>query len=264
VVIAGALPAPAGAVNVATGFDAGAEAWYSGNRAGHAAGTVDYHPTGGNPGGYISGSDDESSESLRWDFVAPDFSAWTGDLSANYGGTLSYDVRHTAAANRNSVATFYNFDGGGMELLGELGPPPSGTGWNHYAFTLSESAPGWQFIGFSPAVQRPATAGDFAAVLSNVGLVQVTGDFSFGVGQITDVDNVCLIEPGQTCPAATTPPPGGGGGGGDNAACDDAKAKLKKAKAKLKKLKQQHASKAKIKKAKKKVKKAKQAVEDAC
>ena len=270
IALVGAVPATAGAVNVASGFDTGVDGWRSANRATAGTyGTVDYHPTGGNPGGYISGSDDEPApDDYRWDLAAASAGPFTGNLSANYGGTLSYDVRHTAAANRESAVIIGSFANGGSALRGTLGPAPSGSDWNHYAYLLNETASGWTYIDFSPMAEHSATAGEFAEVLGSVGYLQLSADFSFDVGQTTDIDNICLIEPGQTCPAATEPSPTGGGGGGgtttDDGACDAAKKKLAKAKAKLKQLRQDDASDGKVDKAKKKVKKAKAKVKKEC
>jgi hypothetical protein len=78
-----------------------------------------------------------------------------------------------------------------------------------------------------------------------------------------DGDGDGVPDPSDACPTQA-----GTGADGcpaiDAAACDKAKAKLKRAKAKLKKLKASDAPKAKIAKAKKRVKQAKKAVKAAC
>ena len=66
---------------ISSNFDAGTDGW----SFVHDASTLDWHSTGGNNGGWISGNDDYA----LWYFVAPQ--KFNGDLTSYYGGQIKWD-----------------------------------------------------------------------------------------------------------------------------------------------------------------------------
>lgn len=90
--VLGLMIGSAQAVQVASTFDdagAGVDGWTAvGDPVG---GAPVYQATGGNPGGYAQVTDQGAGLVMYW--VAP--AKFTGDLSAYFGGTLSYDMRQT-------------------------------------------------------------------------------------------------------------------------------------------------------------------------
>src|SRR5688500_4666332 len=94
--------ARADAIAVST-FDTGGEGWnaVSINNSGVLSGThtVTWNSTGGNPGGHISRIDPQSGSIVY--FNAP--SKFLGDVSAAYGGTLGYEVRHSGGTLYNAA-----------------------------------------------------------------------------------------------------------------------------------------------------------------
>jgi hypothetical protein len=189
------LPATANAIVVNNPFNADAQNWQvaGDNTCFNAA----LHPpvwesTGGNPGGNISGTDGDSEECF-WSFYAPIASGQ--NRLANYGGTLSVDVRHSTTADRN--ITIYIVDGDGNALANDSASPPAANTWTTFAVPLSETSPGnpWSYQADGAESFVAATQANFFEVLQNVQYFSVLGDLSSAItGGTTRLDNFVLTE----------------------------------------------------------------------
>jgi hypothetical protein len=277
-----ALPGGAFAVNASSTFDTSDEGWSMYSEAcANDFNSPTYLPTGGNPGGFIRGADTEPSgpeDQCVWGAFAP--GGFTGNLTANYGGTLSYDLRNSSPSSQfGGGYALFAADQSSIQNIGSTGPPSAGA-WTDYSFTLTEDDPGAIYYDSTFTPVGPPTQAQYLSVLSQVAALIVIGDLdSTSQGESTDFDNVLLDEPGSEpldsdgdgvpnasddCPAVAGPASNGGCPVATNTDCADAKAALKKAKRKLRKLKRNDAPARKIRRAKKRVRRAKKRVAEAC
>jgi hypothetical protein len=193
-----ALPGGAFAVNASSTFDTGDEGWtLAGTSDCMTTGvTPDYSGAGGNPGGYISGTDGEPGpgDECLWGFQ--EGTVFAGDMSANYGGTLSYDL--LTAANTSEVGggfAIYDSEGNSIQVVGTTEPPAPGM-WTTYSFELTENEPGVAHFDSTFTPTQPPTLEQYLDVLADVQSIILLGDLSFSsVGETTDIDNVFLSEP---------------------------------------------------------------------
>jgi hypothetical protein len=280
-----ALPAGAGAANLASGFDLGDEGWRI--RDNHVNWNITEAPewvsSGGNPGGFIRVRD--AYEPVLWQAQAP--LAWRGNKSADYGGGISFQVRH-AAPDLGPGVSIHSYQAGLLSY--DFAAKPSG--WRSYSAPLSEADQCWTF--HSPAnlsEPRLATRQDFLAVLGDIDELSVRAELGVGIGDVGELDNIRLSEApsgdlrgcapppdsdgdgtpdeNDACPTQFGIPPLGGcpppsgslpavGGPPVTVACEKAKAKLVKARGKLKKAgskKQKAKARQNVKKLKAKLKK---------
>jgi hypothetical protein len=142
----------------------------------------DWHPAGGNPGGYLSSTDQDPNG--WYQFSAP--SKFLGDKSQAYGGRLSFDLTETATSEDNSG--YGLILAGGGETLYQTGMVmPSTTGWSHYDVPLQEGS-SWR-LNSEFGVQ--ATSTDFQSVLDSLTAVYILGDWNSGPDTCS-VDNVAM------------------------------------------------------------------------
>ncbi len=195
-----ALPASASASALTHSFDANDQGWRSVRTAACDAfvlKTPIYSGTGGNPNGHISDEDNAQVfggvDDCLWYFFAP--ATVSGNLRANYGGTVAYDLRHPAGADHGGQIEIYDQQGNG--LLGIKATPPAANTWTTYSFGLTETASGvsWFFYDASGNGDVPATNAHFFEVLSDVEDVLVLADLetSSNLG-ITQFDNFRLTD----------------------------------------------------------------------
>jgi hypothetical protein len=193
------ISASADAKNLSYTFDSSAQGWMSFNTdCQDPPSSPDWHASGGNPGGYVGDSDDETiygdGEQCFWFLAGP--VATTGNLLGNYGGTVSFDVKSpNTVTDLNIPAEAFFSDAEGNELIGEsAAPPPKGV-WQHYSFQIRETAPtAWTFID-SSGNNRPATQADFFEVLGDVAATGVLGDLLNGQSYYeTQFDNIALTD----------------------------------------------------------------------
>ena len=190
------VPSSASAANLLSTFGSGAEGWTTAQGGNPAS--IEFHASGGNPGGYVSETDEVQDDASLFVFVAPP--AWTGDLSANYGGTFSFDMQHTSA-DYSPVAAI--FAGNGDSIQAGAGNPPNNGTWTSYSLDVEVNA-GWQFI--TGGIDSPATEANIRAVLANAATVAILGDLDAGTtGGVARLDNPRFFEP--------PPPPDADGDG---------------------------------------------------
>lgn len=136
----------------------------------------------GNPPGSVFAIDITSG--AWWYFRAPD--ALLGNKSAAYGGTLSWQINCNARDASNNTIPDVVLIGAGMTLVYDL-PQPVVNVWHPYSVSLVETA-GWRISSFTGAVPTEA---QFRAVLANLTVMRLSGEFRTGADQAY-LDNVAL------------------------------------------------------------------------
>jgi hypothetical protein len=136
-------------------------------------------PAGGNPGGYVSNTDEALGET--WYFRAPD--SVLRALSAAEHGTLSYDLEQSA-----DEPGFLDDD---VVIVGPAGRlsyrfrSSPGITWTPFSVRLAASA-GWRWNW-----NRPATQEQMKSVLDNPTSLEIRGEYYTGP-DVGGLDNVVL------------------------------------------------------------------------
>jgi hypothetical protein len=139
-----------------------------------------FHRTGGNPGGFIETTDAAQGGIMYW--TAP--TKFLGDRGAAYAGTLSFDLRESAAGHQFDAADVI-IKGGGFRLTYDTAANP-GVDWTHYVVPLSET--GW-FNGADPA-----THAEMLSVLASLSRLLIRAEFASHT-EVDDLDNVVIKNP---------------------------------------------------------------------
>lgn len=167
---------------ISSNFNTDLEGWTG------TGGSVAYVATGGNGGGFLSQTDTEGGYMTVF---AP--SAFSGNLSAYFGGSLSFDAKNINNTAADLLApgpwfgtvTISGVSGTSKAFLSGMGagsPAPNGQ-WRNYAAPLSAAA--W--------------TGDLASVLSNVTGISVQLEFNEQIIEVAGFDNFAISnvpEPG--------------------------------------------------------------------
>lgn len=164
---------------VVSTFDADDEGWRITGDAQSGSALPTHHFTGGNPGGYISATDDVMGG--VWYYKAP--AAFHGDYTAAYGTQLGFGLKQSSLDNQFDSVDVY-LRGGGLELTYDT-PNNPGTDWTSYSLALTEVG-GWQLGGAAP------TQAQVLQVLGNVTDLQIRGEFVTG-SDIGSLDNVSMV-----------------------------------------------------------------------
>ena len=210
-VAACAAPAGAAGLNLTHTFDTNGQGWLFAGDANEVAATWD--GAAGAPPGSIKGTDtgnDNGSALAR--FIAP--AAFSGNLSASAGGTVSFDLAKSADASpgRTIVLSLVNFNFiATVVLVRQFIPVESMTSFHRYSAPL---VPGdWEacFIGDAPPcpIASPAV---FAGVLTELDEISLATDIIDGTGEAYHLDNFSISEPPVSAPATPAaaipaPPP---------------------------------------------------------
>jgi hypothetical protein len=150
-----------------------------------------WQATGGDPGGYYQWVDAATGADSY--FNAP--SKFLGDMSAYYGGSLTYSLQDTGD-NYNGVPDI-KLIGDGMELdFYDAGTPGITPSWGNFSATLTAS--GWETTGGSAA-----TTQEMDEVLGDLTQLEIRGEYVDG-GETGGIDNVVM----------STGSSGGGGASG--------------------------------------------------
>ena len=177
-VLGGACANAAGTVQ--SDFATGAEGWLLSGDATTSVPT--FVAAGGNPGGYLNGTD--RTVGGVWYWQAP--AKFLGDRSLSFNQTLAFDLRM-----RGSGPLFQDSDvrleGSGLSLRVDLLPVPQNLAWTTYAVALNESG-GWRVGSLSGVA---ATDAQIQQVLTNVGSLRIRGEFITGPDN-GDLDNVVM------------------------------------------------------------------------
>ena len=148
-----------------------------------------YVGSGGNPGGYITFDDPDSGGMERYGlFIAPNHLQ-----PADYGATVSFDLRSTATQLRPSRLGFvtFSFGGFGDGVICVLSAPTAS--YANYSFTVDADNPCWKRT-FS---DQDATPADIETALDESGQSFINADFGNGADEVTDLDNFAVqpLEP---------------------------------------------------------------------
>ena len=169
------------AVPISDTFDSGAGGWDVVNKA-----QLAYEPTGGNGGGYVSGTD-IPDVCCTWYFEAP--SRYKGDKSAYVGTVLRFDLKQSTLENPISGFKGYVWliASDGTTLFYDSGSHP-GTDWTSYQVRMDGGA-GWQ----NTTAGRAATPEDMRTVMGDLLYLRIRGEFSGStVPDVGGLDNVTL------------------------------------------------------------------------
>jgi hypothetical protein len=170
------------AASVSSTFTTGSEGWQVGdiNNLGQGFENATWHSSGGHPGGYVSATDDFNLNG----FFAP--STFTGNKSAFYGGTFSFDTSDSEI-NAGLAPALFLF-GNGQVI--SIGANPPATGFTHYSFTLTEAGFDY-YSGDYLQGTTPVSEAAFKAVLGNLTNVAIEADWHSGADLVA-LDNVVL------------------------------------------------------------------------
>jgi hypothetical protein len=152
-----------------------------------------FHPAGGNPGGYISTTDQDNGDLT---FSAP--AKFLGNVSGATG--LSYDLIYPVGAI-NYQPTDVILMGNGETLLWKSSPDiVPGPSWMsvHLDFVPSTE---WHVETSNGAL---ATAADFANVLGNLSGLFIRGEYTTGLIETPGLDNVTLAGVSTPVPEPST------------------------------------------------------------
>jgi Laminin B (Domain IV) len=175
--------------DIVSDFSTGAEGWQvvsfenltTDNFAVMATYNPTFNPTGGNPGGYISTSDQDNGDLT---FSAP--AKFLGDVSGATG--LSYDLIYPVGAI-NYQPTDVILMGNGETLLWKSSPDiMPGPSWMSVNLDFVPSTE-WH-VGTSNGAL--ATAADFGNVLGNLSGLFIRGEYTTGLIETPGLDNVNL------------------------------------------------------------------------
>jgi hypothetical protein len=180
----GAAGAPAGRTLIRNEFTASAEGWQIGEDTG--PGDPAFNPSGGHPGGCITGVDQALGET--WYFHAP--AAVLAALPKAVGGTLSYSLKQSG-----TIISLFDDD---IVIRGPAGrlsyrfKTAPGTDWTDFSVRLSADA-GWTWNW-----NRRATEAQIEAVLASPTRLDIRGEYVTG-DDMGSLDNFTLsAAPGST------------------------------------------------------------------
>lgn len=167
-------------------FDFNDEGWEVEDNADD--GIPSFSKSGGNPGGYIREVDNKSGDGWFW-MAPPKF---LGDMTAAYGGSLRFDLRHPTPGVEDPDPNFDVYlDGGGLRLRIDIGALPP-VDWKTYTVRVDESE-NW----LRRDTNQRATSTDMKQVLQSLSELRIRGDY-YGdpdFNDITHLDNVILRIP---------------------------------------------------------------------
>ncbi len=141
-----------------------------------------WQSTGGIPGGYLACPLDVKGDGF---FRAPN--AFHGNMSAAYGGSLSYDL--FAIIPSPWVMSDIYINGGGQAITFRQGNQPTNN-WQHFTASLREGQ-GWMVGTLYDTTGVAATADQIKAVLADVTDIRIRQEYAWGADS-SGIDNVVL------------------------------------------------------------------------
>ncbi|MCA0444591.1 MAG: T9SS type A sorting domain-containing protein [Bacteroidetes bacterium] len=165
---------------VYSGFDSDADGWQTTADARRFP-NPDYFSTGGNPGGFISATDNSSG--VYFYFSAP--AKFLGDQSGKIGENLFFDINVSHTGEANTALADVRLQGAGFDLLFDLGFPGVANQWLRYEIPLTFNG-GWKkttLAGSAP------TEAEFAQVMADLTLIQIRGEYTTSP-DVVGLDNV--------------------------------------------------------------------------
>lgn len=200
-VLLGTLSLPATHGGVFSSFSLGTEGWQAASipdtgpyRTPDFLSPVDHVLLGGTSGPYISVGDPDN---VTFWFDAP--AKFLGDQSANYGQSISFDIRHVPDSGAPWIDADIALISPTLVLVADLGANPPPNLWVSYSIGLTEAS-GWRINsldGPSP------TANQFQNLLDSLIAFRIRGEFTDGF-ETTSLDNVqfgAVPEPAESVAA---------------------------------------------------------------
>ena len=160
-------------------FDTGDEEWVCVSTLGNWW-SVTWSPTGGNPGGHVSGSDEDAG---AFGFGAP--AKFGGDKGDAYGQDLTFDIQTDVA---NPVGGWVGLEGNdGIQITCAYAAPAGPNAWYGRSVLLSE-ADAWFYVDGGD----PVTQADMVAILGDLEGLAIAAEFKEGLDETSRLDNVFM------------------------------------------------------------------------
>jgi hypothetical protein len=167
--------------NVCSRFESDDEGWKVSGDVKNAFAKPDYHEDGGNPGGYVSATDEATGGIWYWD--APE--KFLGSKGGALNKKLSFDLIQSDLNNQFDAPDVI-LQSDDQILVYKLPSHPD-TKWTSYTVDLTAEA-GWKKNDLSGT---PATKEDLKSVLSKLTNLRIRGEYVVGP-DVGSLDNVCL------------------------------------------------------------------------
>jgi hypothetical protein len=168
--------------NVFSYFEKNDEGWKVVGDVKNALSIPDYHATGGNPGGFLSATDEATGGVWYW--KAPE--KFLGSKGGALNKKLSFDLLQSDLNNQFDEPDVI-LESNDFILVYTLPSHPKTT-WTSFSILFSADA-GWKKD--SPA-GSPASEDDLKKVLSKLTNLKIRGEFINGP-DVGSIDNVCLF-----------------------------------------------------------------------
>jgi hypothetical protein len=188
VLVAGGLMSLAASSSFATiialsNFTTDTEDWLANN----GSQGLSWMQSGGSPGGFIQAKDADGGS--LWFFSAP--AKFVVQAPKAYGGSLLFDLR-VISVSPPTVESYADVqlvanDGSMVSYFGDFNPTPS---WASYVVPLVAND---SWVYGSTAAEGKATAEQMQAVLSNLAVIRIRGDYR-QKGEATGLDSVALVQ----------------------------------------------------------------------
>src|SRR4051812_2246147 len=190
-------------------FNGNNEGWLQSQNNGSTITSAGFQSSGGNPGGHLRAQD---SGTTGTETTCPDpgdcnlltfYSPVVPLLSANYGGTASFDLR--SSVNPAFAAEFLLLPSG-PDYLDGLITETTDTTYHHLSIVMDTTGT-WSVCPYAGGACSRPTQEQFLSLIGASDRVAVIADVGpNGTGEFYDLDNVVLTDGGPLPP----PPPGGG------------------------------------------------------
>jgi len=168
--------------NVCSYFEKNDEGWKVVGDVKNAFSKPDYHASGGNPGGFLSATDETTGGVWYWS--AP--GKFLGSKGAALGKKLSYDLMQSGLNNQFEAPDII-LESKYLILVYSFPSHPNTT-WTSFSVRFSADT-GWKKN--NPG-GPPATEKELKKVLSNLKNLKIRGEFITGP-DVGSIDNVCLF-----------------------------------------------------------------------
>jgi hypothetical protein len=167
--------------NIYSYFDNNDEGWKVVGDVQNALAKPDYHNTDGNPGGYLSATDNATGGDWYWS--AP--KKFLGSKKGALNKKLEYDLKQSDLNNQYDAADII-LESKDLTLVYSF-PSHPGTTWTSFSVILSPEA-GWKK---NSTDGQAASKEDLLMVLSRLKSLKIRGEFITGP-DVGSIDNVCL------------------------------------------------------------------------
>jgi len=144
---------------------------------------VDYHSTGGNTGGFISGTD-RSGGSFFLEAPTSDL----GNYTVFNGGKLNFSLTTDQSVDfvDDSVVIFRG-SASNLTIVTAITPLPNAN-WSNYSIDLNAS--NFHYGNLAGGV---VSTSDFSAIMADLTDVSIDGEYHVGISETTGLDSVAFV-----------------------------------------------------------------------